>query len=88
MTLVTVYQFSLSQLCKKQVIMKMNMHMIDRIIRILLSLVIVILYFSGYLTGTLAIIALVIAIVFTLTSLIGFCPLYALFGISTKKKNK
>lgn len=68
--------------------MKMNMHTLDRIIRILLSLAIVTLYFSGYLTGTLAIIALAVAIIFTLTSLIGFCPLYALFGMSTKKKAK
>lgn len=68
--------------------MKMNMHNADRIIRVMLSLAIVILYFSGYLTGTLAIIALVVAIIFTLTSLIGFCPLYALLGISTRKKNK
>ncbi len=60
--------------------------MTDRIVRILLSIAIVILYFSGVLSGTLAIIALVVAIVFTLTSLIGFCPLYALLGISTKKK--
>jgi hypothetical protein len=66
--------------------MKMNMHTTDRVIRLLLSLAIVILYFSGYLTGTLAIITLIVAIIFTLTSLIGFCPLYALFGLSTKKK--
>lgn len=64
--------------------MKTNMHLADRIIRISLSIVIVILYFSGYLTGTLAIIALVVAVVFTLTSAIGFCPLYALFGSSGK----
>nr|WP_294861279.1 DUF2892 domain-containing protein [uncultured Fluviicola sp.] len=68
--------------------MKMNMHTIDRVIRILLSLVIVTLYFSGHLTGTLAIIALVVAVIFTLTSLIGFCPLYSLLGISTRKKSK
>ena len=66
--------------------MKITLHMTDRIVRILLSIAIVILYFSGVLSGTLAIIALVVAIVFTLTSLIGFCPLYALLGISTKKK--
>ncbi|WP_430402130.1 YgaP family membrane protein [Fluviicola sp.] len=68
--------------------MKMNMHTIDRIIRVLLALAIVTLYFSGYLSGTLAIIALVVAVIFTLTSLIGFCPLYSLVGISTRKKSK
>lgn len=68
--------------------MKINMHTADRIIRVMLSLAIVILYFSGYLTGTLAIIALIVAVIFTLTSLIGFCPLYALLGVSTRKKSK
>lgn len=68
--------------------MKMNMHLIDRIIRILLSLAIVALYFSGYLNGTMAIVAFVVAIIFTLTSLIGFCPLYRLLGISTKQKDQ
>lgn len=62
--------------------------MTDRILRIVLSIVIVMLYFSGIFSGTLAIIALVVAIIFTMTSLIGFCPLYALLGISTKKKNQ
>jgi hypothetical protein len=68
--------------------MKINMHITDRVIRVLLSLVIVILYFSGYFSGTLAIIVLIAAIIFTLTSLIGFCPLYALLGISTKKEKQ
>lgn len=65
--------------------MKTNMHLADRIVRILLSITIVILYFTGQLSGTTAIIALVVAIIFTLTSVVGFCPLYALFRISSKK---
>lgn len=68
--------------------MKINMHLTDRIIRILLSIVIVTLYFLGYFSGTLAIIALAVVIIFTLTGLVGFCPLYSLLGMSTKKKSK
>lgn len=68
--------------------MKANMHLIDRIVRIVISIAIALLYVSGYFTGTLAIITLVVAVVFTVTGLIGFCPLYALVGLSTKKKEK
>ena len=64
------------------------MHLIDRIVRIVISIAIALLYVSGYFTGTLAIITLVVAVIFTVTGLIGFCPLYALVGLSTKKKEK
>lgn len=63
--------------------MKNNVGNIDRIIRILLSVVLVILWFTGTLTGTMGIVALVLAGVFTLTAAIGFCPLYAIFGLNT-----
>lgn len=55
----------------------------DRILRILLAAVIGFLYFNGTLTGTIGIVALVVATVFLLTSLVGSCPLYQLLGIST-----
>lgn len=63
--------------------MKNNVGNIDRIIRLLLSVVLVILWFTGTLTGTMGIVALVLAGVFTLTAAIGFCPLYAIFGMNT-----
>ena len=68
--------------------MKANMHLIDRIARIVISIAITMLYISGYFTGTLAIITLIVAVIFTITGLIGFCPLYALFGLTMKKKEK
>lgn len=68
--------------------MKANMHLIDRITRIVIAIAIAILYVSGYFTGTLAIITLIVAVIFTITGLVGFCPLYALFGLTTKKKEK
>jgi len=58
----------------------------DRIIRILVAIVIAILYFTHKIAGTLAIILGILAIIFLLTSLIGFCGLYVPFKISTKKK--
>lgn len=65
--------------------MKKNMSSADRIIRVLLAAVFAVLYFTGTVTGTLGLVLLVLGGVFVLTSLIGFCPLYAIFGISTCK---
>lgn len=66
--------------------MKSNMGGTDKTIRILAAAVIAVLYFTGIISGTAAIVLLVIAGVFILTSFINFCPLYFPFGISTRKK--
>ena len=66
--------------------MKQNMGTTDKIVRIGLAALIAILYFTDKISGTTAIILGVLAIVFVLTSFIGFCPLYAPFGFSTKKR--
>lgn len=66
--------------------MKKNIGSIDKIIRILSAIVIAILYFAGVISGTLAIILLVIAALFIVTSFISFCPLYFPFGLSTRGK--
>jgi hypothetical protein len=57
----------------------------DRLLRIMAAIVIVVLYFAGVLTGTWAIILLVLAAVLALTSFMRFCPLYPLFGSRTHK---
>lgn len=66
--------------------MKKNMGTTDRIIRTVVAVVIGLLYFTGTISGTLAVVLSIVAIAFLLTSTVGFCPLYAPFGISTKKK--
>ena len=68
--------------------MKKNMGTIDRIIRILLAIVVIILYITGSITGFAAIILGILAIVFIITSMIGFCPLYVPLKISTIGKSK
>lgn len=68
--------------------MKKNMGTTDRIIRLFAAAVIAVLYLSGTLTGTLAIILLIVAGIFVLTSFVSFCPLYAPFGIKTCKINE
>ncbi len=66
--------------------MKKNVGTIDKAIRILVALVLAGLYLTNVVTGTLGIILLVVAVVFVLTSFIGFCPLYLPFGINTGAK--
>lgn len=63
--------------------MKPNMGTADRIIRVILAAVLAYLYFSGTVTGTLGLILVILGGVFVLTSLVSFCPLYALVGLNT-----
>lgn len=65
--------------------MNKNMGSADKIIRLILAALFVILYFTGTVTGTVGIILLVLAAVFVITSLTGVCGLYKLFGINTCK---
>lgn len=68
--------------------MKKNMGSADRIIRLILAVVIAVLYFTDVINGTLAIVLLVLAGIFVLTSLISWCPLYLPFGLRTTKQKK
>ncbi len=63
--------------------MKKNIGSADRIVRVLIAAVIAVLYFTNTITGTLGLALLILGGVFLATSLIGFCPLYAIFGLST-----
>lgn len=63
--------------------MKKNMGTVDRLVRILVAAVLAFLYYNGTLSGTIGMVALVVAGVFALTSLISFCPLYTLLGLNT-----
>ena len=65
--------------------MKKNMSSLDRIIRIVIAAVFATLYFSNVLSGTLGLVLMILGVVFVLTSFVSFCPIYAVFGISTCK---
>lgn len=65
--------------------MKQNMGIVDRVVRALLAVGVGVAWYFGAISGTVAIILGVLAVVFLLTSLISFCPLYLPFGLSTKK---
>ena len=66
--------------------MKKNMGNIDRIIRVSLAVLVAVLYFANVISGTWAIILGIVALVFLLTSFVGFCPLYVPLKISTRKE--
>lgn len=64
--------------------MKANMGRADRIIRVFTAAIIAVLYGSHLISGTPAIVFLIIAGIFFITAVIGNCPLYTLFGVRTK----
>jgi uncharacterized membrane protein len=68
--------------------MKKNMGTIDKSVRLALAGVIIILVLLQVVTGVLAWVLLALAVVFALTSLFSFCPLYLPFRISTRKKEQ
>jgi hypothetical protein len=67
--------------------MPKNMGTVDRVIRVILAAVVAVLFATGQLSGTAAIVLGILAVVFLLTSLVGFCPLYFPFKISTRGKD-
>ena len=67
--------------------MKRNMGIADRVIRIVLAAVVAVMYFAHQLSAVAAIILGILAVVFLATGIVGVCPLYLPFGLSTKMKS-
>lgn len=63
---------------------KQNEGTADRVVRVILGIALLGYAFAG-LSGTAQIIALVVGAVALVTGVTGFCALYKLLGISTKK---
>jgi hypothetical protein len=63
--------------------MKTNVGSMDKVIRIVLALIFAGLYFTGTVTGTVGLVLVILGGVFLVTALLGFCPLYAMVGLST-----
>lgn len=66
--------------------MKKNMGGLDRMLRLSAVVLVGILYFTGLISGTAAIILAAISVIFLLTSFVGVCPLYLPFKLSTRGK--
>ena len=65
--------------------MKRNEASWDRVIRVVLAALFAYLYFAGIVTGGFGLLLLVVGIVFLVTAIVGFCPLYSVFKFSTFK---
>ena len=65
--------------------MQANMGTADRAIRTLVAVGIAALYFTHRISGTVAIVLGVVAVIFVATSLVRVCPAYLPFGLSTCK---
>ncbi|MHC1771116.1 MAG: DUF2892 domain-containing protein [Flexilinea sp.] len=66
--------------------MKTNESNLDRIVRVVIGLGLIILYYTGIVTGGWGTAAIIVGAIAVLTGIIGFCPIYALLKISTKKE--
>lgn len=67
--------------------LRKNLGRTDAIIRLIITAVIVALYITGVIAGTAGIILLVVGGILTLTSLVGFCPIWAVLGVNTRRGN-
>ena len=65
--------------------MKKNIGNTDKLIRLIFALAVALLYFTDVISGTLAIILGIAALAMVATSLLGYCGLYSILGITTCK---
>lgn len=63
-----------------------NLGSVDKGIRIFLAVVLTTLYLTDVITGTLGLVLIGLSVLFVLTSLISFCPVYLPFGLSTLRR--
>jgi len=67
--------------------MTKNLGTIDRIIRLIIALGLLYVAFAYYQTSfVLAIVAFIIALILAVNVILGFCLMYKIFGISTRKE--
>jgi len=62
-----------------------NMASADRAIRTLFAAAVLALWATGTIGGTVALILGVVSVIFLLTSLVGWCPLYTLLSVATRR---
>jgi hypothetical protein len=66
--------------------MKKNVGTIEKVIRLLIAVLFIILFVTHVVSGVLGYVLLTLAVIFILTSLIGWCPIWAVFGVNTTAK--
>jgi hypothetical protein len=75
-------------LTKNLFFMKKNVGNTDRVIRLILAAVFAVLYFTGTVTGTVGLVLVALGAIFALTSIVSFCPIYAIVGLNTCSTKK
>jgi glucose uptake protein GlcU len=65
--------------------MKKNIGSTDKTIRLVVAALIAVLYFTGTVTGTIAIVLGIVALILVVTSIVNFCPIYSLIGTNSCK---
>lgn len=68
--------------------MKKNVGGTDKLIRYGIALAIAVLYYTGMIEGTFALVLLIFAVILILTGFFNFCPMYLPFGIDTIRKRR
>ena len=68
--------------------MKKNMGTVDRTVRVIFAVLVLGLYLANMISGTVAIILGLFAVIFVITGLVGFCPLYVPLKLSTMQKKE
>lgn len=66
--------------------MKSNESSLDRILRTVAGIILLVLYFTGVASGSLGIVLVVVGAIALITGVVGFCPLYSVLKIQTKKE--
>lgn len=66
--------------------MKRNMGNVDKLVRLIIAAIVLLLFLFDVIDGAVAIVLLAISGIFVLTSLVSFCPLYTLVGMNTCKR--
>ncbi|HBH24484.1 MAG TPA: DUF2892 domain-containing protein [Cytophagales bacterium] len=67
--------------------MSRNISTRDRILRLFTALILVVLFMGSFITGTVSYVALAVAAILFITSIVGLCPLYKALNIRTKKQS-
>jgi len=62
-----------------------NMSSTDRWIRLAIAVLLIWLNYTAVITGAWSTLAWIVVVIFVVTSAIGYCPMYQILKISTKK---
>lgn len=63
--------------------MKKNMGVVDRVYRVVVALLVALFGYLEIIGGIFSTVLIVLAVIFIITSIVGYCPVYSLFKVNT-----